>query len=73
MFGWLKRRKNEARVVLVGSTPSAEERERQHRMRVEQLTLQHELGFNPDDDTQSWLRLHQILKDHETRITALEK
>jgi lipase chaperone LimK len=73
MFGWLKRRKNEARVVLVGSTPSAEERERQHRMRVEQLTIQQELGFNAEDDTQSWLRLHQLLKSHEERITALEK
>jgi lipase chaperone LimK len=77
MFGWSKRRKAKqeeaGRMDAARDTISAEERERQHRMRVEQLTIQQELGFNAEDDTQSWLRLHQLLKSHEERITALEK
>lgn len=46
--------------------------ERQKAMRREQLAIQRELGFDPYDDAQAWLRLHQLLKDHEDRIKALE-
>ena len=30
------------------------------------------LGFEEGDNAQNWLRMHQILLDHETRLTALE-
>lgn len=69
MFGWFKKRE-QPRLTIVGVNNA--DRERAHKMRVEQLTIQQELGFDPDDDAQSWLRLHQILKHHEERIKALE-
>jgi hypothetical protein len=37
-----------------------------------QLAIQRELGISTEDDTQAWLRLHELLKSHEDRITALE-
>lgn len=30
------------------------------------------LGFERDNSTQNWLRLHQILLSHENRLTDLE-
>jgi len=69
MLGWFKKRE-QPRLTIVGVND--EDRERAHKMRVEQLTIQQELGFDPDDNAQSWLRLHQILKDHEDRLKALE-
>lgn len=41
-------------------------------MKAEQKAIQIELGFDASDMTQSWLRLHQILKSHEDRIKQLE-
>lgn len=38
----------------------------------EQLRIQNLLGFDHGDSHQNWLRMHQILLDHETRLTALE-
>ena len=38
----------------------------------EQLRIADELGFERGNATQSWLRLHQIMLDHENRIKALE-
>lgn len=38
----------------------------------EQLAIQRELGISTEDHEQAWLRLHQLLKSHEDRITALE-
>lgn len=61
--------------MLFGDGPSlvvAEDDGRVKALRQEQLELQLELGFEPDDGVQSWLRLHQLLKSHEDRITALE-
>ena len=46
--------------------------EREEAMLREQTAIQRELGFDPDDSTQGWLRLHQLLKSHEDRIAALE-
>jgi len=69
---WKKIRKlkerSKSRLVLV-------ERDRQERvkaMAAEQFSIQLELGFDINDSAQKWLRLHQILKDHEDRIKKLE-
>lgn len=40
--------------------------------REEQENLQRELGFEFGDGEQNWLRLHQILHDHEKRLRELE-
>jgi hypothetical protein len=44
----------------------------QEAMFQEQLRIADELGFERGNATQSWLRLHQIMLDHENRIKALE-
>jgi hypothetical protein len=38
----------------------------------EQLEIQQELGMERGDNHQNWLRLHQIMLDHDNRIKALE-
>lgn len=38
----------------------------------EQLRIRALLGFEEGDHAQNWLRMHQILLDHENRLTALE-
>jgi hypothetical protein len=40
---------------------------------IQQRAIQKELGIHAWDDGQAWLRLHQLLKSHEDRITALER
>ena len=45
----------------------------QEEMFREQLAIQAMLGFERGNDTQNWLRTHQIMLDHEERLTALEK
>ena len=40
---------------------------------IQQRAIQKELGIHGWDDGQAWLRLHQLLKSHEDRITALER
>lgn len=49
-----------------------ERQERVKAMKAEQISIQLELGFDPNDNVQGWLRLHQILKDYEDRIKSLE-
>ena len=44
----------------------------QDEMFFEQKRIQTLLGFEHGDSYQNWLRMHQILLDHETRLTALE-
>jgi uncharacterized protein (DUF2225 family) len=44
----------------------------QEAMYKEQLAIQAMLGFERGNDTQNWLRTHQIMLDHENRIKALE-
>lgn len=38
----------------------------------EQLRIRRILGYDEGNDTQNWLRLHQIMLDYETRLKALE-
>ena len=52
--------------IEIGRTP------KQEVMFQEQLRIKDALGMEHGNDTQNWLRLHQILLDHENRITALE-
>jgi len=63
---WKKIRKFEDYFV------DTERQERVKAMQAEQISIQLELGFDPSDSVQGWLRLHQILKDHEDRIKSLE-
>lgn len=44
----------------------------QEAMHKEQMAIQSQLGFARGDTHQNWLRMHQILLDHEKRLTALE-
>jgi hypothetical protein len=44
----------------------------QEAMFQEQLRIRDALGFERGNDTQAWLRLHQILLDHEERMKQLE-
>ena len=44
----------------------------QEAMHKEQLRIRALLGFEEGNDTQNWLRMHQIMLDHENRIKALE-
>jgi hypothetical protein len=44
----------------------------QEAMFQEQLRIRALLGFEEGNDTQNWLRIHQIMLDHENRIKALE-
>lgn len=44
----------------------------QEAMWQEQLQIQKELGMKQGDNHQNWLRLHQIMLDHEQRLTLLE-
>jgi hypothetical protein len=55
-----------------GHFADTKRQERVKAMRAEQISIQIELGFDPSDSVQGWLRLHQILKDHEDRIKSLE-
>lgn len=53
----------------------AAEKAREHRdleRVVKMHVLQRSLGFVPGDDSQSWLRLHELLADFEARISKLE-
>ena len=68
-MNWLKKLfgKEELRVYITDQrTPEQEV------MYREQLEIQQELGMERADSHQNWLRLHQILLDHENRIKALE-
>ena len=41
-------------------------------MYQEQLRIRALLGFEQGNDTQNWLRMHQILLDHDERLKKLE-
>ena len=58
--------------VVPKSMETEEERGRRDAMHAERMAIQRELGISHYDDTQAWLRLHQLLKSHEDRIRALE-
>jgi hypothetical protein len=67
---WLKKllgKEEPLRVYITNErTPDQEE------MFFEQKRIQTLLGFEHGDSHQNWLRMHQIMLDHETRLTALE-
>jgi len=48
----------------------------QHKLATERYEVQQQLmdkmGFVRGDDGQNWLRLHEILFDHEGRIRSIE-
>lgn len=58
----------EKRIALIFGERTPE----QEKMYQEQLHIRDKLGFERDNDTQSWLRMHQILLDYEHRISKLE-
>jgi len=70
-MNWLKKlfgKEKQMRVYITDKrTPEQEV------MFQEQLKIQKELGFKRGDSHQNWLRTHQIMLDHETRLMALEK
>lgn len=43
----------------------------QEEMFQEQKRIKDALGFEHGNDTQNWLRMHQILLDHEERLNNL--
>ena len=66
---WLDRFKAASklpRVYVIKRTPE------QEAMWQEQLRIRDDLGFIRDNDAQNWLRMHQILQDHDKRLKALE-
>lgn len=68
-MNWLKKLfgKDEPRIyITVKRTPE------QELMYKEQLRIRALLGFEERDAAQNWLRMHQIMLDHENRIKALE-
>ena len=66
---WLDklRGKTRAEMVIVYNRTAEQEAMYQEQLRIRAL-----LGFEEGNDTQNWLRMHQILLDHENRLTALE-
>jgi hypothetical protein len=66
LFG--RKPKEELRIYVnaYGRTPE------QEAMHKEQVVIQGQLGMEHGDNTQNWLRLHQILIDYEERLKILE-
>lgn len=69
-MNWLMKKlfgKDQRRVYIeIGRTPE------QEAMFQEQKRIKDLLGFKHGDDTQNWLRIHQIMLDHEKRLAELE-
>jgi hypothetical protein len=69
-MNWLKKllgKEKQMRVYITDErTPEQEE------MFQEQRILKDALGMEHGDNHQNWLRLHQILWDHEERLKHLE-
>jgi hypothetical protein len=55
--------------ALLGHSAPAPDR---YKMQDEMNIIQHQLGFEFGNEPQNWLRLHQILWDHEERLKHLE-
>lgn len=61
MKNWFKKR---LQITIIDPKREAEvERE---------LMCMYAMGFNPDDGVQCWMRLAEILLDHELRLKKLE-
>lgn len=71
MIEWL-RKKTFGGAPVVATGENDQWRELCEARQSQQRAIQKELGISIEDDTQAWLRLHQLLKSHEDRITALE-
>jgi hypothetical protein len=69
-MNWLKKLLGKEKQMRVYITD--ERTPEQEVMWQEQLRIRALLGFEEGDHVQNWLRMHQILLDHETRLTALE-
>ena len=69
-MNWLKKLLGKGEPLQVYITD--ERTPEQEAMHKEQLAIQSQLGFERGDNAQNWLRMHQILLDHEKRLTALE-
>jgi hypothetical protein len=69
-MNWLKKlfgKEKQMRVYITDKrTPEQEV------MWQEQLRIRALLGFEEGDNVQNWLRMHQIMLDHDNRIKALE-
>lgn len=66
-FFWQKVR-NPIKVYIADRKREEEEK----RMNERKVMLQYAMGFDPSDSAQCWMRLHEILMDHENRIKKLE-
>lgn len=69
-MNWLKKLLGKEKQIRVYITD--ERTPEQDEMFFEQKRIQTLLGFEHGDSHQNWLRMHQILLDHENRLTALE-
>jgi hypothetical protein len=69
-MSWLKKlfSKDKPLRVYITDKPTPE----QEAMWREQKCIQTLLGFEHGDSDQNWLRVHQILLDHEERLKHLE-
>lgn len=72
MFGWMKRR---TVTIIAQDTARIEhmrqEREKQQAMDRERRDLFYSLGFDLSDDSQSWLRQAQLMKQFDDDIRDL--
>lgn len=62
MFGWFKRR-SVGTIVLIDDQEAYDK----------QMIIKKKLGFPGTSGSGDWLRLHEILKEHEDRIAKLEE
>lgn len=73
MFRWMRRRKVE--VIAQDHERVARlqrDRERQAQMEREKRDLFHGLGFDLSDDSQSWLRQAQLMREHHDKIAEMQ-
>jgi len=69
-MNWLKKlfgKEKQMRVYITDKRTPEQEVMFQEQKRIQAL-----LGFERGDNAQNWLRMHQIMLDHESRLTALE-
>jgi len=66
---WLNKLRGKTRAEMVIIYNRTAEQEVMYK---EQLRIRALLGFEEGNDTQNWLRIHQIMLDHEMRLIDLE-
>jgi len=69
-MNWLKKLFNKEEPLRVYITDKRTPE--QEVMFKEQIRIRSLLGFKEGDSAQNWLRMHQIMLDHENRMKALE-